>query len=160
MDFDRQNPYAPPQQASEPAAAPGALSREQVRRRLAVPAYGILASVLVNIAWIGWALTTVAWTFIAGAEFELIAAVWFAIFIAASVLLNYSATRSALAMLQLRDYRAAIRGAWFSCMPCNLGCIVAIPFALYADWLLRDPRVHAVFSPERIRFFGSREAPR
>lgn len=155
MDIDGPNPYAPPQPGAEPASVPWQLSRDEVRRRLAVPAYGILASVFINIAWLGWGLTTIAWMLIAGAQIDPNSAIWFAIIIATSLLLNYAATLGALAMLRLHDYRAAIRGAWFAFMPCNIGCVVALPFALYADWLLRDPRVHAAFSAERVRLLGS-----
>jgi hypothetical protein len=112
--------------------------------------------VLVNVAWLCWILTMVAWGLIAGGSVTVQGAVWFTITVLSAALINYAATLGALAMLRLVDYRAALRGAWFAIVPCNVGCLVALPFALYADWLLRDPRVHAVFSPERVQLFRRR----
>jgi hypothetical protein len=151
MSSDEPNPYAPPQIPQE-AAAPALLSADQVRRRLAVPAYGILASVLVNVAWLAWMLTMVAWGVIAGASITVQAVVWLTVTLFSAALINYAAVSGALAMLRLDDYRAALRGAWFSIVPCNVGCLVALPFALWADWLLRDPRVHAAFAQRRTGF--------
>ena len=156
MSGNEPNPYAPPQVPQELAAALRPLSVEEVRQRLAVPAWGILASVLVNIAWLGWILTMICWELIAGAAVTLPGVIWAVIAVMSVVLINCAAALGALAMLRLEDYRAALRGAWFAIVPCNVGCLVALPFALYADWLLRDPRVHAVFSPRRVTLFSSR----
>lgn len=153
MSSEPPNPYAPPQVPQE-AAASTSLLADQVRRRLAVPAYGILASVLVNVAWLAWVLTMVVWGIIAGASITVQAVVWFSITLFSAALINYAAVSGALAMLRLEDYRAALRGAWFSILPCNVGCLVALPFALYADWVLRDPRVHAAFSPRRVSIWS------
>jgi hypothetical protein len=76
---------------------------------------------------------------------------WSCVVVLVTGLINYWAARGAIAMLQLKDYRAAIRGAWFAFIPCNVGCFVALPFAVYADWLLRDPRIHAAFANEKVR---------
>jgi hypothetical protein len=158
MSDDGPNPYAAPPFPAEPPAAPRPLSAEEVRQRLAIPAYGILASVLVNVAWLGWILTMISWALIAGASVTPESIVWSVITVLSAALINYSATLGALAMLRLKDYRAALRGAWFAIVPCNVGCVVALPFALYADWLLRDPRVYAVFSPERVTLLRRRPA--
>lgn len=150
------NPYASPQTAAETASVIQSLSHEQVRHRLMVPAVGILVSVLVNGAFIAWMAMTTALIVIQsdpvspGADFQVLA--WNGVAILATCIVNYSAAAGAVAMLTLRDYRAAIRGAWFAMVPCGLGCFVALPFAIWADLLLRDPRVHTAFSHEKLRF--------
>jgi hypothetical protein len=156
MTDDEPNPYAPPQVASEPTVRPEPLSAEQVRRRLMVPAVGILLSILINSAFIVWmVMTTVLIVIHSAAESwgdDLQVLAWNSVAILATCIVNYSAAAGAVAMLKLSDYRAAIRGAWFAMVPCGIGCFVALPFAICADWLLRDPRVHAAFSHEKLRF--------
>jgi hypothetical protein len=147
------NPYASPREISQPAVQHQSLTREEVQRRLAMPAYGILASVILNMAMVGW-LLIVTWIELTEAySLHLLGAVWFVIILVATCATNLAALRGALAMLQLRDYRTALRGAWFAIVPCSVGCFVAMPFAIYADWLLRHPEVHAHFAagPVRLR---------
>ena len=118
---------------------------------MAIPAYGILASVLVNVAWLAWCLVIMLGTLGAGGPIEPETVFWLVAGMSTIGITSYFAARGALAMLQLRDYRAAIRGAWFAIVPCNVGCLVALPFAIYADWVLRDPEVHAFFAPGPVR---------
>jgi hypothetical protein len=121
-----------------------------------VTAIGILASVVINVACLAWMMTVMVWVVIrtdpvpADSSFHTL--IWTAIAVLVTGFLNYSAAVGAVAMLQLSDYRAAIRGAWFAMVPCGVGCVVAFPFAIWADCLLRDPRVTAVFSGEKLRF--------
>jgi hypothetical protein len=145
-------PYAPQQVASDDAVRPEPLSAEQVRRRLLVPAVGILVSVLINVGWLAWYLVTLLWALIAGASIPIDVALWACVTVLVTGLVNYAAAGGAVAMLQLTDYRTAMRGAWFALVPCGVGCFLALPFAIWADWLLRDPRVHAVFSGEKRTF--------
>jgi hypothetical protein len=116
-----------------------------------VPAVGILASVFVNVAWLAWYLVVLTWALIASQAVDFGVLWWSCVVVLVTGLINYWAARGAIAMLQLKDYRAAIRGAWFAFIPCNVGCFVALPFAVYADWLLRDPRIHAAFANEKVR---------
>src|SRR5687768_8979602 len=157
------NPYAPPREVSEPVALHQPLTREQVQRRLAVPAYGILASVILNLAWLAWWLVMVIWSLLmvwmqlmAGNAVDWQVVVWGVVTVVVVTATNYAAVCGALAMLQLRDYRRALRGAWFAIVPCNVGCIVALPFAIYADWLLRNPEVHAQFAAGKVRLRPTR----
>ena len=145
------NPYAPPREISEPVTQRQPLTREQVQRRLAVPAYGILASVCLNaLMLVPFAFAT--WLdFRRGAAIDFLGGTWLVIFVIATCATNWAAVRGAMAMLQLRDYRTALRGAWFAIVPCNVGCMLALPFAIYADWLLRNPEVHAQFAAGKIR---------
>lgn len=155
MSDDGINPYAPPQVASEPVAQPASLSAEQVRRRLLIPAMGILFSVIFNATTVVWTMMSVALLVTYGNQdwFSLELG-WSVVVVLVTCVVNYLAARGAVAMLKLTDYRTAIRGAWFAVVPCGIGCVVAIPFAIWADVLLRDPRVHAVFSGEKLRFLG------
>jgi hypothetical protein len=153
MSDDGVNPYAPPQVANESVARPEPLSAEQVRRRLIVPAMGILLSVVINATTIVWTVMSIV-LFVAYGEREWFSLElgWSVVVIVVTCVVNSLAARGAVAMLQLTDYRTAIRGAWFAIVPCGIGCVVAAPFAIWADVLLRDPRVHAVFSGEKLRF--------
>jgi hypothetical protein len=117
----------------------------QVRRRLAVAAYGILASVGLNVLMLAWGAFVTWIDLTRGARIDMLGATWLVIFLIATCATNWAAARGAIAMLQLRDYRTALRGAWFAIVPCNVGCFVALPFAIYADWLLRDPQLYAAF---------------
>jgi hypothetical protein len=145
------NPYAPPREVSEPATLRQPLTREQVKRRMSVPAYGILASVGLNALMLAWGAFVVWIDLTRGAAVDLQGAVWIGIYLLATCATNWAAARGAFAMLQLRDYRTALRGAWFAIVPCNVGCVMALPFAIYADWLLRNPEVHAHFAAGKNR---------
>lgn len=147
------NPYAPPQVASEPVQRPEPLSAEQVRQRLLVPAVGILLSVVINVTPVVWIVMSIVLVVAYGErEWFSLELGWSVVVVFVTCVVNCLAARGAIAMLKLTDYRAAMRGAWFAMVPCGLGCFIALPFAIWADWVLRDPHVHAVFSGEKLRF--------
>ncbi|MEX2175621.1 MAG: hypothetical protein WD872_14755 [Pirellulaceae bacterium] len=154
---DDLNPYASPQHASEPATATLPPTREQVHRLLFVPAWGMIASAILSFfmlaCWLFWTgILMVAYQPAIGLDLT-----WAIAILAGCSYSSFKAYLGGLAMLRLVDYRAALRGAWYAFIPCNVCCLLALPFALYADWLLRKPEIHAAFSPERLRLLSRRK---
>jgi hypothetical protein len=48
-------------------------------------------------------------------------------------------------MLKLRNYGAAMTGVIFAMLPCNLGCLLGLPFGIWAIVVLNRPDVKRAF---------------
>lgn len=139
------NPYQSPIGTSEPPDEDG----RQTASRLTIPAYGLLASLIV-----GWihilAVTYITFVDLARMGLARPDSLALIIFIGIYALISYVMLRGFFAMLRMQDPRAALSGVWAAALPCSCGCFLALPFAVWADWVLRDPDVWAAFSSERL----------
>jgi hypothetical protein len=139
------NPYESPLGTSE---SPGESKRE-VASRLTIPAYGLLASLIVG--WIHILGVTYI-TYVDLGRMGLVRPDFLALIVFAGIyaFISYVILRGFFAMLRMQDPRAALSGVWASALPCSCGCLLALPFAVWADWVLRNPEVWAAFSAERL----------
>jgi len=141
------NPYAAPQLDDIVELAP--LYPEEAREQVRLPAYGMIAS-----ASLGAALSVLAivLTLLAPTEPDraiVSPLVDCAMTLIAGVLLlavQGAILRGGLALLRLAPYRAARFGTLLAVLSLGGGCLVGLPFGLWAMLRLQDVRIRRAFS--------------
>jgi len=141
------NPYAAPQLDDIVELAP--LYPEEAREQVRLPAYGMIAS-----ASLGAALSVLAivLTLLARTEPDraiVSPLVDCAMTLIAGVLLlavQGAILRGGLALLRLAPYRAARFGTLLAVLSLGGGCLVGLPFGLWAMLRLQDVRIRRAFS--------------
>lgn len=139
------NPYESPLGTSEPPDE----HKHDVASRLTIPAYGLLASLIV-----GWihilGVTYITYVDLGRMGLARPDSLALIVFVGIYAFISYVILRGFFAMLRMQDPRAAFSGVWAAALPCSCGCLLALPFAIWADWVLRSPEVWGAFSPKRL----------
>jgi hypothetical protein len=141
------NPYAAPQIDQIVELAP--LYPEEAREQVRLPAYGLIASASFGA---GLSVLVIVLTLLAAIEpDQAVVSPFFdrlMTLIAGVLLLTVqgSILRGGIALLRLAPFRVARFGTLLAVLSLGGGCIVGLPFGLWAMLRLQDPRIRHAFA--------------
>jgi len=141
------NPYAAPQ--IDGVVEPAPLYPDEARDQVRLPAYGLIVSASLGA---GLSVLAIAFTLLAAVEPDraIVSPVVDRIMtlIAGILLLALQGAilRGGLALLRLAPYRVARFGTLLAVLSLGGGCIVGLPFGLWAMLRLQDVRIRRAFA--------------
>jgi len=166
MNTDANNPYASPAiPADDGKPALPALSDDEIRRKLAIPAYGMAAAGVAVILALFMTVPMVLLDYRGEPPNTGFGALPMRIVLAIVQLvllggLSFVFLRGFLAMRQLRGYSAALWAAVIGIGTMGGACGLGLPFAIWAFALLCDERIRGGFGQEPIRWLPRRSSVR